>query len=400
MKIALIKEGKIPQDKRVPLNPIQAKMGNEKYDQVEIVAQKSDIRCFTDEEYTNQGVKLVDGVSDCDVLLGVKEVTISDLIPNKTYFFFSHTIKKQAYNQQLLKEILKKNITLIDYECLTDKTGKRIIAFGRYAGIVGAYNGILTYGMRYNLFDLKRAHECFDLDELKKEFSKVNLPKIKIVLTGGGRVAKGAMEVLNGLGIRRVSPEAFLNREFDGPVYTQLNARDYNQHKEGNPFNRTEFYQHPEKYESGFLPYAREAAILIAGAFWDPHSPVLFTKEDILKNDFSIKVIADITCDIEGSIPSTKRSSTIDNPIYDYNPSEDKEESPLSDEGNITVMAVDNLPCELSRNASTDFGEVWIDQILPNLIGDDKDGIIQRATIAKQGSLTASFSYLQDFVER
>lgn len=399
VKIGLVKEGKIPVDRRVPLTPQQANEIHQLHQEVAVYCQKSPIRCFHDEEYEKNGIELVDSVADCDVILGVKEIPVPELIAGKTYFFFSHTIKKQEYNRDLIRAILAKKITLIDYETLTDISGKRLIAFGRYAGIVGAYNGILTFGQRYKLFELKRASKCFDLEELKQEFPKVKLPKIKIVLTGGGRVAKGAMEVLNGIGIRRVSPEAFVNERFDGPVYTQLNGRDYNKNIEGKQFNRTEFYKNPEKYVSNFLQYANVADLLIAGAYWDPGAPVLFTRDEILKPGFEIKVIADITCDIEGSIPSTKQSTTIDEPIFDYNPSEDKVEAPLADEANITVMAVDNLPGELPRDASKDFGFELVHHVLPNLLYEDSDDVILRATIAKNGKLTERYAYLQDFVD-
>lgn len=399
LKIGVIKEGKVPIDRRVPLTPEQVRSIIKSHPDVLIKCQKSDIRCFQDEEYAQAGATLVDDVSDCDIILGVKEVPLEMLSNGKTHFFFSHTIKKQAYNRHLLQAIIQKKIRLIDWECLTNKSGKRLIAFGRYAGIVGAYNGILTYGKRYNLFHLRPAHTCFDLDDLRTEFSKVALPKIKIILTGGGRVSKGAMEVLDGMGIRKVSPAEFLNEHFNEAVYTQLNSRDYNKRKTGGIFDRDEFYSDPTKYESNFLPYARKADLLIAGAFWDPRAPVLFTKEDISASDFKIHVIADITCDIEGSIPSTKQPSTIEDPVYDYNPSNDRVEEAFTDEGNITVMAVDNLPCELPRNASEDFGKEFVAHILPNLLGEDKDAIIERATITKDGRLTDKFAYLQDYLD-
>lgn len=398
-KIGIIKEGKIPIDRRVPFTPYQTREIMDKFEGVTVVSQESDIRCFTDDEYRQNNVEVVDDVSDCDVLMGVKEVPIEKLIANKTYFFFSHTIKEQAYNRKLLQAILEKKIRLIDYETLTNSQGQRIVAFGRYAGIVGAYNGILTYGKRYNLFNLRPAHTCFDLEDLKTEFGLVKLPAIKIAITGGGRVAKGAMEVLNGMGIRKVSPAEYVNERFNEPVYTQLNSRDYNKQKEGNPFSRNEFYQSPENYESDFLKYAYHTDLLIACAYWDPRAPVLFRKEEILDPAFKIRVIADITCDIEGSIPSTKKPSTIDDPIYDYDPTEDEIVAPFMDEGNITVMAVDNLPCELPRNASEDFGRDLIDNVLPHLLGDDKEEVIKRATIADKGKLTEKYSYLQNYVD-
>ncbi len=397
-KIGIIKEGKVPIDRRVPFTPGQAEEIARIFKNVEVKVQSSDIRSFSDEEYRDYGVKVTRDVSDCDILVGVKEVPVKNLIENKTYFFFSHTIKEQAYNRDLLRTILKKKIRLIDYEVLTNSNGIRIVAFGRYAGLVGAYNAVLTYGKRYNLFHLRPAHTCFDLEDLKTEYGKVKLPAVKIALTGGGRVAKGAMEVLNGMRIRKVTPAVFLNERFQEPVYTQLNSRDYNQTRDGSEFSRTEFYRNPQNFEGDFLKYARKADLLIAGAYWAPHAPVLFTRQDAVKPDFKIRVIADITCDIEGSIPSTKQPATIDDPIYDYNPTDDKVEPPLSDEGNITVMAVDNLPCELPRNASEDFGRELIDNVLPHLLGDDPQKIIERATITKDGALTNHYKYLRNYV--
>jgi len=399
IKIGIIKEGKVPVDRRVPFIPTQASEIVEKFPNAVVHCQKSEIRCFEDSEYSNNDIHVVENVNDCDVLLGVKEVPIPSLIPDKTYFFFSHTIKKQPYNRELLRKVMEKKIRLIDYEALTDATGRRIVAFGRYAGIVGAYNGLWTFGKRYNLFNIKRAHECFDLEDLKKQYADIKLPAIKITITGGGRVARGAMEVMHGAGIKRVSPSEFIEKEFNGPVFTQLNTRDYNKRTDGVPYHRTDFYQNSGQYEGDFLKYAYCADMLIACAFWDPKSPVLFKRDDIMDGHFKIKVIADITCDIEGSIPSTKQPSTIDDPIYDYNPSDDRVEPALCDEGNITVMAVDNLPCELPRDASKDFGRELIDNVLPSLLGDDEDKIIARATITEGGKLTPYFEYLKDYVD-
>jgi len=397
--IGLLREGKIPIDRRVPLTPGQAREVISHFAGIEVVAQRSEIRCYSDQDYEREGVRVVDSVADCDILLGVKEVPTAELISGKTYLFFSHTIKKQPYNRDLLAKILERRITLVDYETLTDPEGRRIIAFGRWAGIVGAYNGIWAYGRRYNLFDLRRACRCFDLDDLRSEYAKVRLPPIKIVLTGGGRVAKGAMEVLMGMGMRKVTPRQVLTEQFDYPVFALLNARDYNSRADGREFSRNQFYRQPQLYRGDFLRFARVADILIACAFWDPKAPVLFERKDMVADDFKIAVIADITCDIEGSIPSTKRPSTIDDPLYDYNPSDDQVEPALSDEGNVTVMAVDNLPCELARDASSSFGRQLLAEVLPALLGEDPDGVIGRATIARQGKLTERFGYLQDYVD-
>jgi alanine dehydrogenase len=398
LKLGIIREGKNPPDKRVPFTPLQAEEIEQRFPHMKVVVQKSPMRCFNDSEYEALEIETADNVEHCDVLMGIKEVPVEELIPNKTYLFFSHTIKKQPYNKKLLQEVLKKKIRLIDYETLTDRLGNRIVAFGRFAGIVGAYNGLLTYGKRNNAFTLHRAFDCFDVNDLKLELRKVKLPPVKIILTGAGRVGKGAMETLDTAGVRKISPNDFLTQTFDEPVYVQLGSGDYHIRKEGGHFNREEFHKHPERYTSDFLKYTKVADILMAGAFWNPKAPVLFTREQMQSPDFKIKVIADITCDIGGSIPSTKKASTIAEPIYDYNPVSDSVEPPLSNDNLVTVMAVDNLPCELPRSASEEFGRDLIDKILPLFLNDDPDKILQRATIAQKGQLNEPFLYLQDYV--
>ncbi|MFN3403265.1 MAG: NAD(P)-dependent oxidoreductase [Cytophagaceae bacterium] len=400
INIGILREGRIPTDRRVPLLPQQCRQIVEKYPSVNFFIQPSPERCIKDDEYKNLGLTVQEDMSNCDILFGVKEVPIPLLIPDKTYFFFSHTIKKQPHNRKLLQTILEKRITLIDYECLTDVNGNRIIAFGRYAGIVGTYNAFYTLGKRYRIYDLKRAFQCFDFSEVKEELKKVRLPAhLKIVLTGGGRVSNGAIEILSLLGIRKVSPTEFLEKKFDEPVFAQLRSVDYHRHKEGLDFESKEFHTNPEKYYSTFYKFEKAADMLIAGAYWDPKAPALFTKEDMQRDEFKIKIVADITCDIDGSIPCTKRASSINDPVYDYNPFTGELELPFSRPSNITVMAIDNLPGELARDASGDFGKQLMENVLPHLLGDDKDQIVQRATIAKNGCLTPGFLYLKDYVK-
>jgi saccharopine dehydrogenase (NAD+, L-lysine forming) len=400
IKLGLIREGKTPPDKRVAFTPLQAEEIEQRFPHVKIVCQQSEVRCFKDGEYKELDMEIVSDVSDCDILMGIKEVPIPNLMAEKTYLFFSHTLKKQPYNRKLLQEVLKKKIRLIDYETLKDNQGNRLVAFGRFAGIVGAFNGLWTYGKRFQLFDLRRAFECFDVNDLKLELRKVKLPAIKIVLTGAGRVGKGAMETLDTAGIRKVSATDFLTQSFNEPVYTQLSSADYHIRIKGGHFNREEFHLHPEEYRSRFSDFTKVADMLLAGAFWNPTAPKLFTREDMLAKDFKIKVIADITCDINGSIPSTKKASTIIEPLYDYNAQSDSTLPPLSDPANITVMAVDNLPCELPRSASEEFGRDLIDRILKPLLVEDTEGIIAHATMAEDGKLTQRFSYLQDYVDQ
>ena len=221
MKIGIIREGKNPPDSRVPLVPQQC-AHLIKNEEIDLVVQSSSIRCFKDEEYANLGVPVVQEIRDCDVLLGVKEVPIEQLITDKSYFFFSHTIKEQPYNRKLLQAVLAKNIRLMDYEVLTNKKGQRVIAFGYFAGMVGAYNGLMTYGQRTGTFKLKRMYQCYDYASAKAQFAYVKLPPIKIVLTGTGRVASGSVKVLKDMGIAQVSPADFLDKTFDYAVFNPI----------------------------------------------------------------------------------------------------------------------------------------------------------------------------------
>ncbi|MGB3777103.1 MAG: NAD(P)-dependent oxidoreductase [Tunicatimonas sp.] len=396
---ALIREDKVPVDRRVPITPAQAADIQRRFPHVTVFCQSSERRCFPDQDYRDVGIKVVDDVSHCDILMGVKEVPIPNLLADKTYLFFSHTIKEQPYNRELLRTILQKDIRLIDYERFTDAQGNRVVAFGRFAGIVGAYNGLYTYGKKLGLYDIRRAKDCFDMDDMRSEFDKIELPPIKIALTGGGRVANGAVEVLEGAGIRRVSPEDYLAQTFEEPIYTQLEVIDYNRKADGGAFAVQEFYQHPDRFVPGFQPFAQTTDLFIAGAFWDHRAPVLFHREDMLQDDFSIRVIADITCDIEGSIPSTKQPSTIADPVYDYDPAQDRVADTLYQNPSfVSVMAVDNLPSELPRDASESFGDSLMQHVMPSLLGDGDAGIIERATITQGGHLTKAYQYLSNYV--
>ncbi len=396
IKIGILREEKIPHDKRVPFTPEQCADIKATFKNVELLVQPSDFRSYSNEEYLKMGIILQEDLSQCDILLGIKEVPPQFLLPNKKYLFFSHTIKKQPHNKKLLQAAIKNNIQLIDYECLTDEEHNRIIGFGHYAGIVGTYNGILGYGKKYNLFDLKPANLCHDREELKKEYEKVRLPNIKIVVTGNGRVANGAIEMLGALQVRRITPFEFTHYSFREATYVQLHSTNYNEPIDGSAWNTAEFYKHPEKFRSTFGKYTKHCDLLIHCSYWAPGAPVLFTKKDMHSRDFRISVIADITCDINGSIPSTTHSSSIENKFYGYNPITESEDEPFSND-TITVMAVDNLPCELPRNASEDFGKELIEKVLPSLLIHDESKIIERATIVQNGKLLPRFEYLSDY---
>ena len=395
--LGIIKEGKTPPDARVAFTPEQCRMLlNNGWN---IRVQKCPYRCFSDEEYCSLGVPVVDDVSDADILIGIKEVPVYQLIEGKTYFFFSHTIKKQAHNSVLLKTILEKRITLIDYEVLTDDSGERLIAFGRFAGIVGAHNALYTYGKRTGLFDLPRMNSFLHYSDARQFYKSLILPKIQIVLTGKGRVSNGAADVLRDMGFVEVSPADFINVKHEAGVFTQLDCKSYVKKNDGAEFEKIEYYQHPERFTMDFMKYLRVADIFINGIYWDKRSPAFFELNDISRSDFYTSVIADITCDIapDSSVPVTIKASTIAEPVFGFDRSSLTECKPYSQDS-IDVMAIDNLPNELPRDASETFGEKFISTILPELMLDQSK-ILDRATIAKNGNLTSYFSYLSDYVK-
>ena len=396
MNIGLLREGKNPPDKRVAFSPSQCSYIMKSYPELSLYAQPSQNRCFLDSEYEKNGVIITEDLSVCDVIMGIKEVPIDMLINNKIFFFFSHTIKKQPYNKLLLKAILEKNIQLVDYETLVDKNEKRIIGFGRYAGIVGGYNSFLAYGEKSKQYNLKPPQLLMGIKELYNELTRVTLPTdFKIILTGKGRVANGSIEILEKLGIKKVNKLEFLNQVFNYPTYVQLNYLDYNERIDNEPGSKLDFHNNPHEYKSVLSKYTRYANMLITGHYYAASNPTILSKEDIQKHTSSINVIGDISCDIDGPIASTIRPSTIENPLYGYNPITQLEDD-YNQDGVIAVMAVDNLPCALPRDASLYFGEVFIQKVLPDLLisGD----IISRSTITLNGQLTDNFNYLSDYI--
>lgn len=399
ISLAIIKETKSPADERVPITPVQVDIIEELFPKTKVVVQSGFSRCFKNDEYEYLKVPIVDKTVDSEIMLGVKEVKIEKLIPNKTYLFFSHVAKKQPHNRELLRAILERNITLIDYEYLTKPNGQRLVAFGYWAGVVGAYNALRARGDATNNFQLKPAYQCYGVDEMYAGLRKISLQPIKILITGGGRVSQGALKTLSALKIRKVNYKEYLNDTFNEPVVCQVEPMHYVQRKDGVPFDMLDFKAFPELYESVFKPYQKVTDVYIACHYWDPRAPMFITKEDLKEPDFKMSVIADVSCDINGPIASTIRPSDILNPFYDYNPKTGNEEPAFSSDKNITVMAVDNLPGEVPRNASRDFGRDLIKHVLPALLGNDDDGIIERATIAKDGKLTPKFAYLQDYVD-
>ena len=399
MKFGIIKERKNPPDRRVVFIPEELVRLQNEHPEAIVKVESSDIRVFNDDAYRNLGIEVADDVSDCDVFFGVKEIPVEYLIPNKKYFFFSHTIKKQTHNRKLLQAILAKNIELYDHETIVDNKNRRLIGFGRYAGIVGCYNGFRAFGIKYDLFNLPKAETLQTKEDLIVRLKRQILPNIKIVLTGHGKVGMGAKEMLDGMKLKHVSPDDFLNKIYTQAVYTQIDVLDYNKRLDGKAAdNNSDFYKNPQDYTSNFERFTKVADVFITGHFHANGSPDILTREMLQAPNCKLKVVADISCDVEGPIASTIRSSTIADPFYGYLPSE-KKEVPYTHPGSIMVMAVDNLPCELPKDASEGFGEMFMQHVIPAFFNNDKDGILQRAKITENGKLTERFTYLQDYVD-
>ncbi|MCF7560442.1 NAD(P)-dependent oxidoreductase [Sabulilitoribacter multivorans] len=398
MKFAIIKERKNPPDRRVVFSPSKLKEAKQQFPKAEFKVESSDIRVFPDEQYEAEGFEVINDVSDCDVMIGVKEVPIEALIPNKKYFFFSHTIKKQPYNRKLLRAILEKNIELYDHETIVNEKGFRLIGFGRYAGIVGAYNGFRAWGLKYDSWNLPKAGPLPNQEALIKELNNIKLPNIKILLTGSGKVSNGAQEMLDAMGIRSVSVHDYLKNTFNEPVYCKIDVLDYNKRKDGQVIDNTDFYNNPQEYVSDFMRFAKVTDYYIAGHFYGDGAPYLYTRNNVKSPDFNIKVVADVSCDVDGPVATTLRASTIADPIYGYDP-QTETEIDYKNENAITVMAVDNLPCELPKDASEGFGEQFLKHVIPAFFNNDKDGVLQRAKITENGKLTEKFSYLQNYVD-
>ena len=397
MKIGIIKEYKSPPDKRVVFSPEKCIETLQKFPQVKFFIEKSDIRCFSDLEYKEMGLNVVTDLSDCDVLIGVKEVPIEKLFENKKYFFFSHTIKKQPYNKKLLQKIIKKNIELFDHETIIDKNNNRLIGFGYYAGVIGAYNGLRAFGLKNHTFSIPKAIDLKDRQEFNSILKGLSIPNIKILLTGKGRVGSGTKEVLDFLKIKEVSAHDFINETYNESVYVNIDVLDYN-YSDSIENTVSNFYNYPEKFRSTFSKFLSVSDIYFAGHYHNPKAPKLITLDDIKSPDFNVQVIADISCDIDGPIASTIRPSTIENPTYGFH-KERLVECDFLDENALAVMAVDNLPCELPRDSSEMFGEMFLKYVIPSFFNNDQENILKNSKITSEGSLTDRFSYLSDYIQ-
>ena len=375
--LSIIRESR-QDDNRTPLTPKQISKLLKTYDNLKIFVQPSKTRCFKDNDYYKAGATLCEDISTSDIIFGVKEVEASHLIENKTYIFFSHLSKIQKDTNQatqgtpgmnkreLLREILKKNITLIDYENIRDNLGIRYLGFGRFAGIVGCYNTL-------NL--------------------NLNLEK-KIFLPRAFEIKNYAIEILEHANFKQISLNEYLNKNYNNPVFCNISAKEHVERNDNKSYSKEDFILNPSKYRSKVKSYLAKTDILIACHYWNPKFPKLFSLEEIKKFK-DLKIIGDITCDINGSIPTTVRSTTIEKPYYSFNTNSFQETS-LNKEG-IAIMAVDNLPSELPRDSSEEFGKGVLSQVIPFLITGD-DGRIKNATIVSKGKLCTLYDYLKYFI--
>jgi alanine dehydrogenase len=397
MHFGIITDRKNPPDRRVVFSPNDLLILKNQYAELEITVESSGVRIFTDEEYKNAGIDVSEDLSACDVLFGVKEVPVDALIPNKSYFIFSHTIKKQPHNRKLLQAILDKKIDLYDHETIVDQDNRRLIGFGKYAGMVGVYNGIRAFGIKFELFKLPKAETLSGKDALIMQLKRITLPPLKFVITGTGKVGSGALEILKAIKVKEVTIDNYLTKNYTQSVFVQLDALEYNKRIDGQLLDFTDFTEHPEAYTSDFEKFTKVSDVYIAGHFYGNNAPIILTQEMLNAKDCKIRVVADVSCDVGGPIACTLRSSTIAEPLYGYLPSENKEVD-IFHPAAIVVMAVDNLPCEIPKDSSEGFGEQFRNYVIPAFFNGDKDGILKRAKITENGKLTERFSYLQDYV--
>lgn len=398
MKFGILKERKSPPDQRAVFSPEALAQLKLQYADFNVIVESSEHRIFKDEEYKFAGIDVANNITDCDILLGVKEIPVEYLLSNKSYFLFSHTVKKQPHNRLLLKAIIEKNINLYDYELIVDENNRRLIGFGRFAGYVGVYNSIRAFGLKFGLFKLPKVNTLSGKEEMIRQLKRIVLPPLKFVITGKGKVGKGAKEILDLIKIKEVTQENYLTKKYSQSVYTQLGVSDYYKRKDNLPFDFENFKVNPQQYESNFEQFAAVSEIYISGHFHAPESPEILSREILSSKNCNIKVVGDIACDIDGPIACTLRASTIEEPFYGYLPSEHKEVD-FFHPAAIVVMAVSNLPSELPRDATAGFGEMLVEHLIPAFFNNDKDGILERSQITANGKLMPRFAYLADYIK-
>jgi alpha-aminoadipic semialdehyde synthase len=427
-------EDKYKMEKRVALVPRDVKRLI-KNDDIPVIVQKSAKRVFKEEEYAKVGATISDKLDEAQIIFGVKEMPIDFFENNKTYLFFSHTIKGQDYNMPLLKRMVEKKINLIEYEKITDDSGKRLIFFGRYAGLAGMINSFWSFGQRCKIkgvetpfASLKQSHLYSSLDEakdalsgvadiIKKEGIDSSIAPLVIGITGYGNVSKGAQEIIDLFNNKEITPEELLelrnSNSFDNKTIYKVIFKENHISKPKNnnvEFELQHYYNHPEEYENNFEQYVPALSILMNCMYWGPEYPRIITK-DFLEELFSkpenkLCVIGDVTCDPDGSIEATHMGTFIEDPVFVYNPFTREPTMGFEGEG-LLIMAVDILPSELPREASEGFSEA-LSPYVKDLVNTDFNesfekltlpAPLKRALILHNGEFTPDYKYMEEFIK-
>jgi alpha-aminoadipic semialdehyde synthase len=433
-RIGIRRESKNRWERRAPLTPEHVlRLVNDH--EVEFTVQPSDLRTFPNEDYEKVGARIDEEINDVDLTLGIKEIPIPELIPKMKYMFFSHTIKGQEHNMAMLKKMMDLNCTLIDYEKITDEKGRRLIFFGWHAGVAGMIDTLWAIGRRFEWEGVRNpfssimpAHQYGNLPNIREHISSVgrlistygipySMRPFVIGIAGAGNVSKGAQEILDLLPVKEVNPVELptLNKRKDSGtnIYkVVLNEWDMVEPKEqGLNFDLQDYYRNPDKYRTKFFQHIPYLSSLVNCIYWDERYPRLLSKEQIkeLYQDHrspKLRIIGDISCDIDGAIQATVKATSPEDPVYVYDPWEDTAIPGWKGTGPV-VMAVDNLPCEIPVESSEYFGDK-LKEFIPSLahadLEQDFDQLalpkpIKNAIILHKGELTENYRYMMNYIE-
>ncbi|MDP8204390.1 MAG: bifunctional lysine ketoglutarate reductase /saccharopine dehydrogenase family protein [Candidatus Tenebribacter mawsonii] len=429
-KLGIKKETKNVWERRVPLNPIAVQDLIKKG--FEVVVQPSETRIYKDEEFKVVGAKLCDDLSDCDFIIGVKEIPMKDLIPGKPHLFFSHTIKGQDYNMPLLQKILDDKITLLDYEKIEDEKNRRLVFFGKFAGYAGMVDTLHGLGQRLNqqynietpFLKIKHSYQYESIADaidqisvIGKEIEQHGLPAeitpLNIFLLGYGHVAQGCQEILAALPILKVSPdqlEEYSKNYEDNKIYlTVFKEENLVERKDGAKFELLDYFRNNSAYKSHLEKYLKYCSVYMNAIYWTSQCPVFLPNsylKEVQNNNPKLIIIGDITCDIKGSVQATVKSTWPDNPVFILNSETEKETDGYKGEG-FAIMAVDNLPCEFPKEASDCFSEALMPFVEQMLLNDYSKTIndstlpneIKSACITHNGELEENYKYLEEFLK-
>ncbi|NQT62043.1 MAG: hypothetical protein HQ556_03705 [Candidatus Marinimicrobia bacterium] len=429
VKIGIIAEHK-PGEGRIPLTPVQITQLHQENPDLTISVMPSKQRIFLDDEFRSSDIRMPQDLADANLVMAVKEIDVKDIRGNQTYLYFSHTIKGQDYNMPMLQHILDTGATLLDYELIRDENNRRLVFFGRHAGLAGMVNTLWSYGQRLKalgtdspFLQIKQAQDYANLEEINlslqilgSEISRwlADKPAIVIGLTGYGNVSGGAQEILANLPMHEMSAEELLAADLDA-LHGQLikvvfKEKDMFEPLDSNTeFELQDYFNHPEKYQAKFQPYLKKMHMLVNCIYWDTPYPRLVTLEDIkahYASDKTLMVVGDITCDIDGAIQFNTGATLSPDPVYIHDINTGKKIMGFKGEGPV-VMAVDNLPTELPREASAAFGEALIPFVFAMGACDysepfdslDLPAEVKRAVIAHAGKLTPDFEMLKKYLK-